>query len=599
MKFMKMVFVLCFIILPNVYGVSANCMPFKIGFEFQTCGGLCTWAKNNYNFQKRPIFYVEQDKKKIWHLEIDGTGLEFVTEPFSYKEKALLRVALEQITKVIELIKRNSGTLTIGSLFDNLRALEFQVISEEFLDQIRKQEIKHVDIISLTPQMTVQHPLKYTVDLCYSLFGDDEDYLFEKLLGTLPFKQRTDNGYFFRSAIGGLTFLQAHTMVMMASQSLEDDNEQLDNIIQCIDTQMDAKHFVPFMSRRPFSHLLKEIKDQLSIGYLVDPISSLFLSQLSYTEIFYATEKAVFLRELLSNFYRASYGEQFFAKTGRPLDLRGLFPHCLLPEESISRLLSNGFITTVMLRNIPAFSRIFPSNYHELVVHSTEFPYGEVKIVRTNSIIDGEDRIKIVLENRDDQNLDLLSPPFPLDKNDAMGRYKEVMGTETFGGAVVEFRGLKNISSSFLYLKHYNQVVENCWNFTGIDLGKLNPAQICLFLSSGNEAFLSFIMEHLEMNESQVFEVMKKIGLENTQIAEEHIPPEVIASISKKLVKTILLDIETKLDSGMFLSYANSKREEFVEEALRLFDYIGSIPDNSVAIDFICEYQSTSMRERR
>lgn len=88
MKFMKMVFVLCFIILPNIYGVSANCMPFKIGFEFQTCGGLCVWAKNNYNFQKRPIFYVEQDKKKIWHLEIDGTGLEFVTEPFSCKEKS-------------------------------------------------------------------------------------------------------------------------------------------------------------------------------------------------------------------------------------------------------------------------------------------------------------------------------------------------------------------------------------------------------------------------------------------------------------------------------------------------------------------------------
>ena len=105
MKFMKMVFVLCFIILPNIYGVSANCMPFKIGFEFQTCGGLCVWAKNNYNFQKRPIFYVEQNKKKIWHLEIDGTGLEFVTEPFSCKEKALLEVALRQIAEVMELIK--------------------------------------------------------------------------------------------------------------------------------------------------------------------------------------------------------------------------------------------------------------------------------------------------------------------------------------------------------------------------------------------------------------------------------------------------------------------------------------------------------------
>ncbi len=106
-------------------------------------------------------------------------------------------------------------------------------------------------------------------------------------------------------------------------------------------------------------------------------------------------------------------------------------------------------------------------------------------------------------------------------------------------------------------------------------------------------------MKRLKINESRVFELMKKIGLEDIQTAEGHIPLKVIASISKKLVKTILSDIETKLDSGMFLSYANSKREEFVEEALRLFDYIDSIPDNSVAIDFICEYQSTLMRERR
>ena len=480
MKFLISICIICFAVFPNIYdiyGMEANCMPFKIGFEFQTCGGLCAWAKNNYHYQKRPIFYAKQDERKIWHLEIDGTGLEFVTEPFSYKEKDLLKLALEQITTVIELIKKNSGTLTIGSLFDNLRALEFQVISEEFLDQIHEQEIKHVDIISLTPQMTVQHPLKYTVDLCYSLFGDDENYVFEKLLGILPFKQRTD----FRSAIGGLTFLQAHTMVMMASQSLEDDNEQLDNIIQCIDTQMDAKRFVPFMSRRPFSHLLKEIKDQLSIGCLVDPISSLFLSQLSYTEIFFAQGKALLLKDLLSNFYRANYGEQFFSNMGVPLDLRGLFPHCFLPEKSVNQLLEKGFITTVMLRNIPAFSRIFPHNYHELVVHSTEFPYGEVKIVHTNSIIDGEDRIKIVLENQDDQNLDLLSPPFPLDKNDAMGRYKKVIETEMFGGAVVEFRGLRNISSSFLYLKYYQDIIKNCLDLTGIDLSQLNSQQICLF----------------------------------------------------------------------------------------------------------------------
>ena len=89
---------------------------------------------------------------------------------------------------------------------------------------------------------------------------------------------------------------------------------------------------------------------------------------------------------------------------------------------------------------------------------------------------------------------------------------------------------------------------------------------------------------------------MQKIGLENMKIEKEHISPEVIANISKKLVTMILSGIETELDNGRFLSYVNS--EEFVNEALSLFDYIGSIPHNSDVIDFICEYRSTLMSER-
>lgn len=45
--------------------MDANCMPFKIGFEFQTCGGLCNWAKKNYHFQKKPIFDVQDGNKKF------------------------------------------------------------------------------------------------------------------------------------------------------------------------------------------------------------------------------------------------------------------------------------------------------------------------------------------------------------------------------------------------------------------------------------------------------------------------------------------------------------------------------------------------------
>ena len=62
-------------------------MKFKLGFEFQEGSGLCPWALNQQNIQKKALFYFKDQAEKVrsWHVVIDTSDIEFVTRPFSYK----------------------------------------------------------------------------------------------------------------------------------------------------------------------------------------------------------------------------------------------------------------------------------------------------------------------------------------------------------------------------------------------------------------------------------------------------------------------------------------------------------------------------------
>ncbi|MBY0501030.1 MAG: hypothetical protein K2P93_03400, partial [Alphaproteobacteria bacterium] len=64
-------------------------MKFKLGFEFQEGSSLCPWALENNNVQKKKLFkFKDHDtQKKLWHVVIDTSDIEFVTRPFSYKEQ--------------------------------------------------------------------------------------------------------------------------------------------------------------------------------------------------------------------------------------------------------------------------------------------------------------------------------------------------------------------------------------------------------------------------------------------------------------------------------------------------------------------------------
>lgn len=80
-------------------------MPFRLGFEFQMSGHLCPWANENDNLQKIPLFEMSYEGKKRWHVELDGSDIEFVTVPFSYKERNRLDKCMQSIKSAVDVLQ--------------------------------------------------------------------------------------------------------------------------------------------------------------------------------------------------------------------------------------------------------------------------------------------------------------------------------------------------------------------------------------------------------------------------------------------------------------------------------------------------------------
>lgn len=78
---------------------------FKIGFEFQEANHLCSWAKDMIDIQKKPIFTVSKNGRKLWTLVIDWQDLEFVTEPFTNNEWSELEECIESIELACNILK--------------------------------------------------------------------------------------------------------------------------------------------------------------------------------------------------------------------------------------------------------------------------------------------------------------------------------------------------------------------------------------------------------------------------------------------------------------------------------------------------------------
>jgi hypothetical protein len=184
-------------------------------------GRLCEWALSDYSLQKKPIITMEMSGTKLCHIELDGSDVEFVTEPFSDKEKGLLAICTAGIKAVIDITKtilNSDSELSFDSWLNTLisKVGGVQIKALPFFENVKTRTIKKLNPAlwepSWQPQITVQHPLRNTIELCNTLFpmGDMQTLI----------KQSTPTKMPPNTAIAGLMFLVAHEMVGMTNSYL-------------------------------------------------------------------------------------------------------------------------------------------------------------------------------------------------------------------------------------------------------------------------------------------------------------------------------------------------------------------------------------------
>ncbi len=498
-KILSVIFALFFL---DVCGMVP--MPFRIGFEFQMGGELCKWAMENYTIQKSPIFEVGTRGEKLFHVELDGPDIEFVTVPFSHlpAEKIKLQECMDLITSAVKLMMElctgPDNSTTVGEWYDKTSEIDGVWVRKcDLFTKIMEQSIKKPTCdwqAMWQPQATVQHPLRASINLLDDLFEETVVLLSTREAKPFYNPMRIEEKPLYDTALGGLIFLLAHEMCGINKSTVYQPHEvmallmkgkyviagtpvsDMDMISDTLDSfetvhQFDAKRRTLFMSRRPFSAMLadilgggtafvsdKESKEGLSCGFLKAFRDAMLVNR------FYRTREAHSEREqrieVKDSFYRANYAEQFFDEEGKPLILTGLLDYFYEEARSLPALrevLTNGILSTAMFRCLnleravaagvvteraaDVIKSMRAPSYYEDVLSSVARP-----VVRSFLSISNKEGIRVDALPAQGKVADLLSPPFPLDRNDAMGFFREGQyQQERFGGAIVEIRVIQHV----------------------------------------------------------------------------------------------------------------------------------------------------------
>lgn len=312
--------------------------PFKLGFEFQESSGLCPWASNNFNVQKKALFSLHSSKTndKLWHVEIDTDDIEFVTRPFTHFERDELAEGIETIIASVNCLKENlTEDISFQTWMEALQLL-FQgriKCSEETLNYpfwnsvnlgIKKPSLE-TWIPSFSPQATIQHPLEDTIFLYFGLFGF-KSFTTMHFAHSIPYRNLFKEAHSeanaqkieevvvrrFKSKFGGLMFLGALTLIGMAPVDGDvTDRELLKETKKMFkkSKQVDPKLKLPIMSRRPFSEMISNIFPGMKM--LPQQFIQGFMGALEMSPLI----------GLPSYFHKANYAEQFFGEDGKALNL--------------------------------------------------------------------------------------------------------------------------------------------------------------------------------------------------------------------------------------------------------------------------------------
>jgi hypothetical protein len=479
-------FMCCFALLP-CYGmeetedVSSRAFPkmkFKLGFEFQEGSSLCPWALENNKIQKKALFVFknkEESKKTkeenkpmpLWHVVLDTSDIEFVTRPFTEPlslETCIVTIiksfdSLRGLLKGKKKVRFEEWTETITETF---KKEPFEITYSEYFDLIKTKPIVRPSEDwkpRFSPQVTIQHPLEYTIPLYFGLFGFKNPSHMMPFVACIPFRDwflqyheeaNSHNlGLLFGkygSKISGLVFLHALTLVQMTPDEDATDAGLLKETLTAFTDfqQIDAKMRLTLMSRRPFSSMFRDLN----------------LPNMNYSELFKQAmvahnQRFSIFYKVPSLFHRTNYAEQFFdVKTGAERPLIHLLP--LLQEEFVKtneevlpKLLDRGIVSTAMLRNLKEAVKADdfmsfinkPGAYFIKVIDSIASPTERYIMDVDNSRVR---KVAFACDN--------LSPPWFLDLENSMGALKDDLTKEEskYGEAIVEVRGIKHVEDWFL-----------------------------------------------------------------------------------------------------------------------------------------------------
>lgn len=312
------------------------------------------------------------------------------------------------------------------------------------------------------PHVTIQMPLNKVIDVSLALFEDNPEVR-KCLEKSLPL-------YGWRHThIGGLMFLHHLTITSMNFDETFRANDitgtfegvpELANLLENMDYnayeektclyhlhivkklnelgEIDAKANLPIMSRRPFSIMFNEIEKNEGNPLLSDPDSRDALNKAgTYANLFNEQYS-------MTISYCPFYGRQFMDKQGKPIDASKMFTEELgmkLPHIG-PWLAKKGVITPYMIKFLKnPYVLALPPEVDE-VISSVQSPKPEL-FIDINST--GSDFVM-----SEGGAYDRLSPPLLMSTKsterrdiDSMGSYKGKYDIENYGGAIVEYRGIR------------------------------------------------------------------------------------------------------------------------------------------------------------
>lgn len=291
-----------------------------------------------------------------------------------------------------------------------------------------------------------------------AIFEEDTDKR-EELLSKIPMDDPfTQKAFVAISNLGTFVPIANNSEFMYKAILIRDIFESYSTV-----HQFDAKRWTNFMSRRPFSHMFSEILDGNDCIVSDEFSKSALNTTGNFLRLF--NDNISFADQLPNGFHLANYAEQFFDENNYLLDLSSLlefFNPIIRDSAFLSNLLKNGILCTTMFTVMDMDKSVsnvmITQTAKELI---KEMLTSEYTTISLNSIEQPKERnflfitkesssIKIDTKQLAKTGilLDLLSPPFLLDKSDSMGRYRKGIfhskyDPTTFGSAIIEFRNIQ------------------------------------------------------------------------------------------------------------------------------------------------------------